>query len=320
MKEEILFSMRSPFRDTFRIHGFRFGGGRQTLAVVGAMRGDEIQQQYVCSQVVRVLCELESKGCIAPGHEILVVPSANPFSMNMEKRFWAMDNTDINRMFPGYGQGETTQRIAAALFQAIQGYEYGVQMASYYIPGDFIPHVRMIRTGYEDVDAARLFGMPYVCLRDPLPFDTTLLNYNWQVWDTKAFSVYGGQNSRIEGEAGRYVIATLLRFMRRIGVSTFEGAMWPDYNSRVIDEEELVAVKAPVAGFFYRLRAVGDKVRQGEELGEILHPYTGEVRRRIVSPADGVVFFAHNKSLALQDAPLFKIHAPEGASPVRARG
>lgn len=116
-EKEILFSMKSSFRDTFRIQGFRFGSGEKSLAIVGAMRGDEIQQQYICSQLVRHLAQLEAEGRLVPGHEILLIPSANPYSMNIGKRFWPMDNTDINRMFPGYDQGETTQRIAASLLR-----------------------------------------------------------------------------------------------------------------------------------------------------------------------------------------------------------
>lgn len=40
--------------------------------------------------------------------------------MNIKKRFWPTDNTDINRMFPGYDLGETTQRIAAGVFEVIK--------------------------------------------------------------------------------------------------------------------------------------------------------------------------------------------------------
>ena len=199
MRKERLFSMDSPFRDTFHITGFRFGQGAKSLAIVGAMRGDEIQQQYICAQLVHQLSRLEAQGLLANDHEILVIPSANPFSMNIEKRFWAMDGTDINRMFPGYDRGETTQRIAAALFEQLKGYTYGIQLASFYIPGDFVPHVRLMQTGYEDTEGAKRFGMPYITLRKPLPFDTTLLNYNWQIWETKAFSIYGGQNNQVEG-------------------------------------------------------------------------------------------------------------------------
>ena len=115
MKKEILFSMESPYRDTFRIWGYRFSSGKKSLAVIGALRGDEVHQQLVCAELISRLRVMEEQGHLIPGHEILVVPSANPFSTNIEKRFWAMDNTDINRMFPGYDLGETTQRIAHAL-------------------------------------------------------------------------------------------------------------------------------------------------------------------------------------------------------------
>lgn len=60
-----------------------------------------------------------------------------------------MDDTDINRMFPGYNKGETTQRIAAGLFEKLQGYEYGIQMASFYMPGEFIHHVRIVKTALD---------------------------------------------------------------------------------------------------------------------------------------------------------------------------
>ncbi|KAA6318901.1 hypothetical protein EZS27_031139, partial [termite gut metagenome] len=178
MKREILFDLKSPYRNNFQIHGFRFGEGKKAVAIVGAMRGDEIQQQFICSQLVKNLIEIEAKGLIWKGHEILVIPSANHFSMNINKRFWAMDNTDINRMFPGYDKGETTQRIAAALFEIIKGYHYGIQLASFYLRGEFIPHVRVMDTGYQDLDVAESFGLPYVLVREPVAFDTTLLNYN----------------------------------------------------------------------------------------------------------------------------------------------
>lgn len=53
-----------------------------------------------------------------------MVPSVNHFSMNIGKRFWPSDNTDINRMFPGYKEGETTQRIAAGVFENIKDYSF----------------------------------------------------------------------------------------------------------------------------------------------------------------------------------------------------
>lgn len=308
MRKELIFSMESPYRDTFRIWGYRFGSGEKSLAVVGAMRGDEVHQQLVCATLVARLRELEEAGMLTEGHEILVIPSANPFSMNIEKRFWALDGTDINRMFPGYDLGETTQRIASGLFEAIKDYRYGVQMASSYMAGDFIPHVRITKTGFEDVETARLFGLPYINLRAPKPFDTTTLNYNWQIWSSKAYSLYGGSNDDVSRAGSRQIVDTLLKFIHRIGLSgPVSHASRLSYDSIVIEDKDLVKIKAPSAGIFQSLVKAGDEVFANQVIARIVDPYEGTVQDEVISPCDGVVFYMLNKPLALQNAPLFEI-------------
>ena len=298
--------MKSPYRDDFNIEGYRFGEGEKTLAIVGAMRGDEIQQQYICAKMVAVLKDLERKGRITDGKSILVIPSCNPFSMNVSKRFWAMDGTDINRMFPGYDKGETTQRIAAALFAQIKDYRYGIQMASFYMPGDFVPHVRMLQTGYEDVETASHFGLPFVTIRKPLPYDTTLLNYNWQIWGCKAFSLYAGQTNYVEDSTSMQSVEAILRFLNKEGIVAYRNKN-AGYESVVLDEKDLCNVIARRAGIFYRLKNTGMAVKEGDVLAQILDPYDSCVLEEVKAPVDGVVFFAHNKPLALEHAILYRI-------------
>ncbi len=308
MREETIFEMTSSCRDNFRIRGYRFGEGAKTIAIVGAMRGDEVQQQYICAQLVNRLTAIERQGGIVKGKSILVIPSCNPFSMNVSRRFWAMDNTDINRMFPGYDNGETTQRIAAAVFDALKGFEYGIQLASYYVPGDFIPHVRMLKTGYEDVETARLFGMRYVTTYKPRPFDTTLLNYNWQLWNTKAFSVYAGKTTQVDQTAGNENVDAILRMMSRARIlaTRFGGAA---FESETIDESTLMHIKAQHAGILLRQVSAGSRVHRGQSLANIIHPYNGQIQSDVKSTVEGTVFFAHNRPVVLQNALLFKIHA-----------
>ncbi|SDF32802.1 hypothetical protein SAMN05216518_105134 [Bacteroidales bacterium KHT7] len=308
MREETIFEMTSSYRDNFRIRGYRFGEGAKTIAIVGAMRGDEVQQQYICAQLVNRLTAIERQGGIVKGKSILVIPSCNPFSMNVSRRFWAMDNTDINRMFPGYENGETTQRIAAAVFDALKGFEYGIQLASYYVPGDFIPHVRMLKTGYEDVATARLFGMRYVTTYKPRPFDTTLLNYNWQLWNTKAFSVYAGKTTQVDQAAGNENVDAILRMMSRTNIiaTHFGGAA---FESEAIDESTLMHIKAQHAGILLRQVSAGSRVHRGQSLANIIHPYNGQILSDVKSTVEGTVFFAHNRPVVLQNALLFKIHA-----------
>ena len=299
--------MTSPCRDNFRIKGYRFGEGEKTMAIVGAMRGDEIQQQYICSQLVNRLHLIEQRGGITEGNSILIIPSCNPFSMNVNHRFWAMDSTDINRMFPGYDQGETTQRIAAAIFSALNGYKYGIQLASYYVPGDFVPHVRMLKTGYEDVETARLFGMKYVTTCQPRPFDTTLLNYNWQLWNTKAFSVYAGKTNQVDLNTSGETIDAIFRMMKRTGVINY-GTHGVAYESIRIDEADLQHIKARHAGIFCRLVDAGSRVMPGESLAHIIDPYNGQILNDVRATAEGTVFFAHHRPVVFQNALLFMIH------------
>ncbi len=177
-----------PYRQPIPVYGYRFGSRKKTLAVMGAIRGDEVQQMYTAARLVRKFSELEAAGAFAPDCGVMVVPCAGQFSMNVSKRFWPLDNTDINRMFPGYGAGETTQRLADRIFTALQGYKWGVHLASFYLPGDFVPHVRIVDTGYQENEEGLDFGLPYLVIRKPHPYDTTTLNYNWQVWETRTFS------------------------------------------------------------------------------------------------------------------------------------
>ena len=78
-----------------------------------AVRGNEIQQLYICSQLVKQLKELENKGCINANKEIMVIPAINPFSINTGKRFWGVGDIDINRSFREYVRYH--QPLASAL-------------------------------------------------------------------------------------------------------------------------------------------------------------------------------------------------------------
>lgn len=104
MEKKTIFEIKALYRDDFRVTGFSFGHGKKSACIVGSMRGNENQQIYCCAGLIKELRSLEDMGCIKEGKEILVVPCVNPYSMNIKKRFWSIDNTDINRMFPGYSE------------------------------------------------------------------------------------------------------------------------------------------------------------------------------------------------------------------------
>lgn len=305
MKKKTIYEIKSLYRDDFRVTGYEFGKGKKAVCIVGSMRGNEVQQLYACSQLIKRLKKMEEDGRIRSGCKILVIPSVNPYSMNIKKRFWTTDNTDINRMFPGYSLGETTQRIAAGVFDVIKEYQYGIQFASFYMPGTFTPHIRMMKAGFENVELAKQFGMPYVVLRNTRPYDTTTLNYNWQIWETNAFSIYTTTTSQIDKESAGMAIRSILTFLSKEGIVEYQGH--DGYISLVVEDTDMVPVRTKSAGIFEGVVKVGDEVVKGQTLAKIIHPYEGEVVEHLTAPVDGIIFFAHNEPLTYANTAVYKL-------------
>ena len=245
------------------------------------------------------------KGRIKEGKEILVIPCGNPYSVNTKKRFWTIDNTDINRMFPGYELGETTQRIADGIFRKVKDYRYGIQFASFYMPGNFVPQVRMMKTGAENVELAKQFGLPYVVLHNPRPFDTTTLNYNWQLWETDAFSIYTTSTGDIDKNSAKQAVDAIFNFLYKQGVIEYRA--YEGYISRVVESQNFIDVRAMHAGFFEQCAKAGEKVEAGQVLAIISDPYTADVLQEVRAPVSGIVAFAHNETLAYQNTAVYKL-------------
>lgn len=305
MEKKIIYEIKSIYRDNLRITGYEFGEGRNSACIIGSMRGNEVQQLYVCSLLVKRFKKLEAEGKIRKGHKILIIPSVNPYSMNIKKRFWPTDNTDINRMFPGYDLGETTQRIAAGVFDAINDFTYGMQFTSFYMPGKFTPHIRMMKAGFENVELAKKFGMPYVVLRNTRPYDTTTLNYNWQIWETNAFSIYTTTTTQIDKESAVMAVRSVLNFLSKEGIVEYSGH--EGYLSLVVEDTDMVSVRTRTAGIFESMVKVGEEVGKGQLLAQILDPYESEVIQELFSPVDGLVFFAHDEPLTYANTAVYKL-------------
>lgn len=305
MKKHILYSLKSPYRESLDVVGISFGGQEKSACVVGSLRGDEVQQMYICTQLIGELSRLEKKGLINSEKGIMVIPCVNYYSMNIGKRFWAMDNTDINRMFPGYDQGETTQRIADGVFTKLQGYEYGIQLCSFYQSGNFLPHVKFMETGFNDKELMKYFGFRYGIVRKPKPYDTTTLNYNWQIWETKAFSIFAGTTYAIDEKSCRQAVRGILRFLNATGIISYNTVV--GYNTQLVNEQDVYQIRTKTSGIFCSKVKAGDIVEEGDILAEIIDGIDGSITSQIKSGKDGLVYFEYDKPIVNANTVCYKI-------------
>jgi hypothetical protein len=305
MKEDVIYSFKGLYRDDFRVRGYSFGEGEKSVCILGSLRGNEYQQMYVCSLLINELKKIERNGKFIKDRSVMVIPCGNPYSVNIKKRFWSIDNTDINRMFPGYDKGETTQRIAAGIFDKIKDYKYGIQFASFYMPGHFVPQVRMMKTGNENTELARKFGLPFVVLHNPRPFDTATLNYNWQIWETDAFSIYTTSTEKIDKTSARLGVNAVLTFLGKEGIIIYSGS--DGASSKVVDTDMFISIRANQAGFLESLVKAGENVRKGQVMAYITDPYTSDILQTVIASEDGIVAFEYDSPIAYKNTALFKL-------------
>ena len=79
-----------------------------------------------------------------------------------------------------------------------------------------------MNTGYQTASLGNLFGLPYVVMRKPTPIDTTTLNYNWQIWETNAFSIYTKETDEVDEQSAQEAVAAVLRYLSRVGLLRYK--------------------------------------------------------------------------------------------------
>lgn len=310
LKKELLFEFKSPSRDSLKVYGFRFIPNskkkpKNKVAIVAAMNGDELNQLYLASKLVNYLTKQDEQNSDFLQTEILIVPSVNHFALNMTQRYWPLDKTDINMMFPGYELGETTQRIAAKLFQKLQGYKYGIILEDRKDKAVCIPYVKILESGYEDIELSKAFGLKFVHLKEVSPTDTGTLQYNWEIWNTKAFSLVYGSKASINEDHYKIAFDAMLRFLSKIKAINIK--VLNNFDSNIVRREQIDVLKAKQSGIFEPICKVGDIVKKEQLIGTISDSLNGEIIDEIKSPADGVITCMYSFPLIFQNSVSFRI-------------
>lgn len=299
MVREIIVQMASPAGYPIRVVGFRFGEGRPKVAIVGGIRGDEVHQSYVVARLCAFLRQEAQKNPGLLQGEVLLVPLVNTFGFNVGYRFWPQDATDIDRMFPGYRFGETTQILAYALFEKLKDADFGVHVTSLDPHQEHMVLATMYRSGTGNIEAGSHFGTHFLYLKDPKPFDTGSLLYNWQVWDVCALGLVGGKPLEILEDLALDQTTAILRFLSKVGVLKMK--IPERFSPVLLEEADLQLVRNKQPGLFLPLKSPGSGVFEGETLGWVRDTLTGEPLEELLSPSLGTVFFRYARPVIYEE-------------------
>ena len=169
-----------------------------------------------------------------------------------------------------------------------------------------MPHVRMMDEGFSKIETALKFEMPYVVVRKVRPYDTATLNYNWQVWETEAFSFYTSTTTTIDRKSAGQSVLSVMKFLSSLGIVKYQSGSEARL-SKVVSDTDMVSVRTAKSGIFEPLVKVGEVVYEGMPLANIIHPYEGTIMETLYSPVDSKVFFMHTDPLTYANTAVVKL-------------
>lgn len=288
-----LLDMTAPLREPFTIpyHDFGPAGSPPRLALVGGLHGNELNGIFVLSRLaefLRRIAEGQQSGQQLTGR-VIVVPAVNVLGVNTRSRRWPFDKTDINRMFPGYDAGETTQRIAHAVVQATRTAHYRIDVHSSNLDFEEVPQVRLYDPGEDERASAMLFGLPAVIERATDQVFTTTLGHAWRHWGGENFVIQAGRAGDLQLPHCERLFAALMAFLHHSGLVTGLTLADPDQDTHYFRLDQTFALLSDYAGLFVSHVPVGTWVRAGDSIGQVYDAFLGERRSDIRAPVAGLL-------------------------------
>jgi predicted deacylase len=293
MSAPTLLHMTAPSREDFDVpyHDFGPAGEAPRVALVAGLHGDELNGVFVLSRLASFLRRVAAGAKLGAElrGRVLVVPAVNVLGVNVRTRNWPFDGTDVNRMFPGYDGGETTQRIAAALLRLTEPARWRIDLHSSNADFEELPQVRLYDPSDEEREAARWLGLPAVVERPASATFHATLASAWRLAGGRGLVVQAGHAGALQPAHCERLFRALLDFLER------EGVLW---GVRLAESEDEVHCFGPRqafpviserAGWFVSRRKVGEWLRAGDRVGFVYDGFSGEQCADVKTPAAGLL-------------------------------
>ena len=315
MTEKKLLHMSAPLRDDFDIPLHDVGNREEPprAALVGGLHGNELNGIWVLSRLADFLRTLERED--RPDRRltarVIVIPAVNVLGLNTRERLWPFDKTDINRMFPGYDLGETTQRIAKAVLHVTLPAYYRMDLHASNVDFEELPQVRLYDCSPAERKSARDFGLPAVIERPSSPLFTTTLAHAWRGSPGENYVLQAGYAGQLQFNHCERLFEALLRFLSKKGI--IEGIQLAEADEEGVHHfsgRPSVRLTAEVAGFFVTRQEVGQWVKAGDLLGLVYDGFEGTLLAEIRSPAAGLLTGLRRQPLLCEGDLIARVHVP----------
>ncbi|MBM3518462.1 MAG: succinylglutamate desuccinylase/aspartoacylase family protein [Alphaproteobacteria bacterium] len=270
--------------------------------VCAALHGDEINGVEIIRRVLR------EPGLAALRGTLVAVPIVNVLGFLSHSRYLP-DRRDLNRTFPGSAQGSLAGRLAHIfLTEIVANCTHGIDLHTAARDRDNYPQIRANLDHAETDRLARAFGVPVI----NAGFREGSLRESAARHKVPVLVYEAGEALRFHEPSIAAGVDGIMRVLRTLKM------LPPDKGPA--PPEQLVArsstwIRAPRSGIMRGAVALGEAVRESQELGIIADPFGGN-EVAVLARTDGLVIGRTNLPLVHEGDALFHLVRDTGTQVV----
>ncbi len=260
--------------------------GDKRICVVTGTHGDELEGQYVCFELNRLL---QSNLQYLKG-SVEIYPALNPLGIDSVTRGIPTFDLDMNRIFPGEEGGHQIEHIAHQITEDLKGANMVIDIHASNIFLREVPQVRIsVEMAEKLVPFAQMLNIDFIWVHDATTVLQSTLSHSLNIQQTPTLVVEMGIGMRITREYGDRLIEGILNMMRQMDM--WDGPVIDEVSKPEISTNgEVCFLNADASGIILPNVSHSVNVKKGDLLCTIIDPLEGKVLQEIHSPVDGTVF------------------------------
>ena len=299
-----------PINERFAIRKniIRNGKGNRRVCIVTGTHGDELEGQMVCYLVAKQLNEHLD---LLDG-TVEIYPALNPLGIDTRQRGIPNFDLDMNRIFPGNPNGTMAEQAAHLIVEDLKGADlvFDIHSSNLYLRET--PQVRINVLNEEElVPLAQRLNIDFVWVHDAATVLESTLAHSLNSTGTKCLVAELGVGQRINHKMCNRLTLGIFNLMKDMGMWKGEVDQSLISNPIVCKGDSVEFLNAATSGIFITELKCGVVVAEGEEIGQIVEPMTGEVLSSVVSPVEGYMFTIRAYPIVYEGslmARVFKFH------------
>lgn len=281
------------------------GSGKKRICIVTGTHGDELEGQYVCVRLNQIMQENIEK----LNGTLEIYPALNPLGIDSITRGIPNFDLDMNRMFPGNPDGTMAETVVYQILQDLKGADMVIDIHSSNIFLREIPQVRInINTAEKLIPYARLLNIDFIWVHEAATVLEATLAHSLNSLDTPTLVVEMGVGMRINHKLGNRLVTGILNLMHEMGMWSENMDEYLLSKPTLSVADEVSFINAEASGVFLTEVKNNIIVDEGEEIGNIANPLTGEILQHVTAPTHGLLFTIRAYPVVYKGSLLARIH------------